>query len=278
LRIVAYDEEPFWWGYAPDGHTYAARNKGDLIVCESCTQVAFSPDAQRLAAGYKDGTALVWDLTPEGWQAPAAKATPEQFERLWADLAGADAPRAHCAIYTLAQYGAPALASLREHLQPVPEDYAERLRQRIADLDSDDFRTREQAMRELTRCGPAAVLLLHAALEGKPSPEARVRIETLLKELHPWYIEDAETLRTVRAMWVLQRIGSPEAKALLDKLAPLAPGARLGVTDPPPSPQPRKVGHVWLMGLAAVLVAAGAYLVLSRSRWRTGPPGGGTSR
>jgi hypothetical protein len=109
----------------------------------------------------------------------------------------------------------------------VGSGHAERLRQRIADFDSDDFRTREQAVRELTRLGPDAVLPLHAALVAKPSVEAKNRIEVLLKDLHPWYIKDPKTLRTVRAIWVLQRMATPEARGVLDTLAAGIPEARI---------------------------------------------------
>jgi WD40 repeat protein len=242
LSVVEDKEAPFWRAFAPDERTYAATAMEDVLLCEAatgkpmmrftnprteCEAVAFSPDAERLAAGYHDGIGLVWDLTPQGWQAPTAKATPEQLRQFWTDLAGDDAPRAHSAIYTLAHHGAPALAFLRERLKPVPKGYAERLRQSIADLDADEFRTRETALHELTRLGPDAVLPLHAALDAKPSVEARSRIEALLKDLHPWYIKDPETLRTVRAIWVLQRMATPEARAVLDTLAGGAPEARV---------------------------------------------------
>jgi WD40 repeat protein len=242
LSVVGDKETPFWRAFAPDWHTYAATAMEDVLLCEAatgkpllyftnpgmeCEAVAFSPDAERLAAGYQDGIGLVWDLSPQGWRAPTAKATPEPLRQFWTDLAGDDAPRAHSAIYTLAHHGAPALAFLRERLKPVPKGYAERLRQSIADLDADEFPTRETAMRELTRLGPDAVLPLHAALDAKPSVEARKRIEALLKELHPWYIKEPETLRTVRAIWVLQRMATPEARAVLDTLAAGAPEARI---------------------------------------------------
>jgi WD40 repeat protein len=242
LSVVQDKEAPFWRTFAPDRRTYAATAVEDVLLCEAatgkpmlrftnprteCEAVAFSPEAERLAAGYHDGIGLVWDLTPQGWQAPTAKATPEQLQQLWIDLAGENAPRAHRAVYTLGHYGAAALGFLRERLKPVPKDFADRLRQQIADLDNDDFRTRELAMRELTRLGPDAVLPLHAAMDAKPSVEAKKRIEALLKELHPWYIKDPETLRTVRAIWVLQRMATPEARALLESLAAGAPEARI---------------------------------------------------
>jgi WD40 repeat protein len=228
---------PSWDVFAPDGRSFLHTDLNTpLVVYESAsgkallrfsqpgsywTDEAFSPDAQRLATGHNDGTAYIWDLTPQGWQAPTAKATPEQLQQFWIDLAGEDAPRAHRAVYTLAHHRAAALAFLRERLKPVPMDYADRLRQRIADLDNDAFRKRELAVRELTRLGPDAVLPLHAALDAKPSVEAKKRIEALLKELHPWYIKDPETLRTVRAIWVLQRMATPEARITQEAQAAL---------------------------------------------------------
>jgi hypothetical protein len=41
----------------------------------------------------------------------------------------------------------------------------------------------------------------------------------LLAAHHPILIEDEETLRTCRAIEVLERISSPEARELLDRLA-----------------------------------------------------------
>jgi WD40 repeat protein len=243
LWLAQAEESPFWDEFSPDGRTFAAVATDAILVCETASGktllrfaspdsglpslVSFSPETQRLASGYSDGTALIWDLTPKSWQPPTGKATAEKLSHCWTDLTGEDAPRAHRAIYILAKHGTPALAFLRDRLKPVPKDYAERLRKRIAALDSDDFRTRETAMRELTRLGPDAVLPLHAALDAKPSVEARKRIEALLKELHPWYIKDPETLRTVRAIWALQLMATPEARAVLDTLAAGAPEARI---------------------------------------------------
>jgi hypothetical protein len=237
------DKAPFWAIIAPDGRTFSdSHPRGQPMVFEMASgkpllrlshpgteawSLAYAPDSQRLLTGQLTGGGLIWDLRPQGWQAPAAKQTVTDLQQGYDDLKGEDAPRAHRAIYTLAHQGAPALAFLRERLKPVPKDYADRLRQRIADLDNDDFRRRELAVRELTRLGPDAVLPLHAALDAKPSVEAKNRIEALLKELHPWYIKDPETLRTVRAIWVLQRMATPEARALLESLAAGAPEARI---------------------------------------------------
>lgn len=62
---------------------------------------------------------------------------------------------------------------------PAPAD-PKAVRQWIADLGSDDFKVRERAARELAARGPSAAGLLREALRGKPTAEARDRIEKLL--------------------------------------------------------------------------------------------------
>jgi hypothetical protein len=53
----------------------------------------------------------------------------------------------------------------------------------IADLDVDDFTTREKAERELAKLGGSASTYLRKALEAKPSPEAERHIKGLLNKL-----------------------------------------------------------------------------------------------
>jgi len=66
-----------------------------------------------------------------------------------------------------------------EHLPPRPANTAA-ARKWIADLGSDDFKLRERAAKELTDLGPSIVPLLHEALTGRGSAEARDRIERIL--------------------------------------------------------------------------------------------------
>jgi HEAT repeat protein len=121
---------------------------------------------------------------------------------------------------------------LRRRLQPAGPS-AERLRQLIAELDSDSFDTREQASKTLGGIALQAQASLRRALAETSSPEVRRRVSELLKQAEAmklaetWIIKDPQTLRNVRAVWVLQRIGSPAAQAFLRELAAGAPEARL---------------------------------------------------
>ncbi len=53
----------------------------------------------------------------------------------------------------------------------------------IAELDSDDFQKRDQAVRELEKQGPAVEAILRKALAASPSPEAKRRLTDLLARL-----------------------------------------------------------------------------------------------
>lgn len=59
----------------------------------------------------------------------------------------------------------------------------------FAELDSDDFDTREKAERELRRSGPAALPALRAALENSPSVEVKTRLARII----PFITVEAES-------------------------------------------------------------------------------------
>jgi hypothetical protein len=189
--------------------------------------LAFSPDGRLLASASLDHTALVWDVTgvcPDGkWSSRDIR--PAEIERLWADLGGADGARAYRARWALAA-ARPALPFLAERLRPVPPVQAELLTRLIADLDSDQFRVRRRASKELGQLGDLAEPALRKALAGKPPPETRRRLELLLDQVAGRTLS-SEQLHALRAVEVLEQIGTPGARQVLEGLARGAPGARL---------------------------------------------------
>jgi hypothetical protein len=70
--------------------------------------------------------------------------------------------------------------------------------------------------------GPAPAGL-REALAGSPPPETRNRCTTLLEALQKSTL-DADGLRGLRAVQVLERIATPEAHGVLKTLADGAPG------------------------------------------------------
>jgi WD40 repeat protein len=124
--------------------------------------LAFSADGSRLVVAGFSPTALVCDVAAlcGGKDVAALRraAAPcaQEREDLWDDLAGADGTRAYRAVHRLAAGGAGVAALLRKRLQAVPDGPDPRIARLIADLDSDDFATREKASTELAKLGHRA--------------------------------------------------------------------------------------------------------------------------
>jgi RNA polymerase sigma factor (sigma-70 family) len=178
--------------------------------------LSLSPDGRLLASGGLDGLGLVWDLTGgTGNQGVLAGRLPaKELDAYWTDLAGADAARAYRAILTLAASPEAAVEFLRQELHPVVPADARRVTVLLTALDSKRFADRERAARELAGLDFAAEPALRRAWAATPSPEARRRIEGLLRRL-----EGPAMLRINRALEVLEHIATPEARAVVQALA-----------------------------------------------------------
>jgi hypothetical protein len=203
------------------------------VKLKFCPQaIAFSRDGSRLAtAGGLGGFQLrVWDVAGLGSPGEAVKLDAAQLPNLWADLAAADAAKALTAERTLSA-ATPKLVvpMLKDNLKPAPTDDAElqRLARLLADLDSAQFKVREQATRALGSGGLTAAAALKHALKEDRAVEFRRRAEALLTKLEENAAPTAEQRRQQRAITVLEILGSPEARQLLDELAKGAPQAWL---------------------------------------------------
>jgi hypothetical protein len=182
--------------------------------------LSFAPDGRSLATGHVDSTILIWNMAP-----PVDPATTEDLSHSWDALAGSDAVKAYAASWRLADIPTQALPLLRKRLRPAAPAPAEQTRRLLADLDSDEFRRREAAAARLRELGDRAAGAMRKTLEAKPTLETRRRVEALLKALEE--PPSGETLRALRAVAVLERIGTPEARELLKELADGDPDARL---------------------------------------------------
>jgi hypothetical protein len=191
--------------------------------------LTFSAAGDRLISGSMDTTALVWDLGSrfDPRKAPTTL-TAAQVESLWTDLAGEDAARAYQAIRKLAASPTLSIPLLRKRLHPVAVVDEKRQARLIADLDSDDFPTRQKASVELERLGGLPLSAYCKALEGKPSPEMRRRLQEWLEKAGPaWWDVSGERLRSLRAVETLELAGTKEAREVLETLAGGAEGSRL---------------------------------------------------
>jgi len=187
--------------------------------------LAFSPDGSRIVT-VGDAGAVVWDLTHDEKPLPKdLKLSAKELDALWTDLAGADGRKAYTALRTLRAAPADSVPFLRERLKPKPADSDDKkIAKLIADLDDDSFDTREKATKDLEDLGRAAEAAVRKALAGRPSAEAKVRLEKLLAKLGGDAALTPEQNRDVLAVRVLELAGTPEARKLLESLVRESPG------------------------------------------------------
>jgi RNA polymerase sigma factor (sigma-70 family) len=157
---------------------------------------------------------------------PAGEVRAEELGILWADLGG-DLFRARQVSWALIGSPAQAVPLLREKMQPVSIKVdGARLTRLVAELDDDQFTVREAAEKELDRLGEVTGPALRKALAGQPSPELRRRLERLLEKQDEANLTP-ERLRARRGLDVLERIGTAEARQVVERLAGGTPEAWL---------------------------------------------------
>jgi WD40 repeat protein/beta-lactamase regulating signal transducer with metallopeptidase domain len=233
---------PVGLSFSPDGRALAVRGP-DLAVRVWDTStgkeigrfkghtgrietVSFAPNGKAVASGSGDTTVLLWDA-PSVLKDLAPVRTIElpatEIETLWTDLAGADAMKARQAAQKLAAAPKQVVPFLGQHLKPVARVDAQKLAGWIADLESEKFAVRQEAIDNLLKTGEQAIPPLQKVLASAPPLETRKRVEELLDRLTGGTLT-TEQLRLVRALEALEQIASPEAHQLLQTLADGAPG------------------------------------------------------
>jgi hypothetical protein len=119
-------------------------------------------------------------------------------------------------MFSLVMHGDDSVPWLRKKIGPPPVDM-KKVPGLIDELNNDDFDTRERASSELERRGPPARPLLEKALAKDPPPEAKRRVEELLKKFRE--TADSYELRQMRIIDVLEHINTAGARELLQQIA-----------------------------------------------------------
>jgi hypothetical protein len=194
----------------------------------------FSPDGRTLASGSSNGEVLLWDVTGLATERfrQVRPLSAEELESLWRELQGSDAAGAYRAVGMLAAAPRQAVPFLKDRLRPATVGSTQ-VEQWLADLGAEDFAVREKATEGFARLGKSAQPALRRALTDATSAEARKRAEDLefrkrigdLLDKMETEAPTPEQLVTFRALEVLEILGSPEARAVLQTLAEGAAGA-----------------------------------------------------
>mgnify|MGYP002784661157 CR=1 FL=1 len=185
--------------------------------------VDFSPDGKLLAVSMRDTTILLWDLT-RSWsgQAPLpAPANAEDAGRLWDLLGNPDPAESDRALRALVAAPDMALPLLKDRLRPVPGPDVDRVTALIKKLDSGNFKERDAANQELMRLSSTALPILEAAREKANIEQAR-RLDAVIAPLREHLEQPAAImphLRELRALEVLECIGTPAARKLIEAMA-----------------------------------------------------------
>jgi WD40 repeat protein len=227
--------------FSPDSRTLAASGTNELAILlwEVATgkprgqftghqgriyTLVFAPDCKHLASGADDTTALLWDLSLIAKSSSGTLHRRTDLAAGWEDLASEDGKKAYHALWSLAAMPEETIAFLKDRLQAVTPDDAKRIEQLIGQLDSDDFGVRERATRELEKLEGTVEETLRQAIEQSASTEVRTRAKAILVKLDPSL--SPALVRQLRAVELLERIGTPSARRLLATVASGAAGAR----------------------------------------------------
>jgi RNA polymerase sigma factor (sigma-70 family) len=221
--------------FSPDGRILAwANSMGRIGLWEMASKkrrrefqghvgainsLVFSPDGKTLLSGSMDTTALVWDVTGLRNHDSAPGPLSEQKRlSLWQALASSDGAEAGRAIWSLAADPKGTVPFIVERVRDLSTPDAQRISQFIADLDSESFRSREAAEMKLEGLGNLAAPALREALAPGVPLEVRRRIDRLLEKRES-PIQSPEALQALRAIEVLERVGTPAARQALDNFA-----------------------------------------------------------
>jgi WD40 repeat protein len=222
-RMAVWLEDEFWiWDVMRGKELLHVKSPADLSHWQA-QGMAFAPTGRALAVSTEDGSILLFDVPaarPEGL--PALRET--QLREAWDRLADEDPAKAYAVIAELADRSDQAITMMKDRLRPVPVTPVEQVRRLVADLDNEDFETRESAERRLAELGPGTWPTLREALTKEPSVEARRRLDRLVDDRRP---PPKEVLRSLRAVRVLELAGTAPARECLRIIASGDPGAEL---------------------------------------------------
>ncbi len=228
-----YGQRRIVMAWSPDGRCFSLAEskiriwelatlkvRRELVNPESAQirALAYSPDGKHLASASADTTVLIWDMVDSDRPGPTNLA----LDKSWQALTTPDAIQGYNAILDLAAASKDSLPWIKDRLKPAERIDPKHVEGLIGRLDDGQFKIRQAATAELQKIGERALPVIDKALTGKPALETQLRLEETRKRVTGLLLL-GERLQTIRAIEVLERIGSPEARQVLQALADRAP-------------------------------------------------------
>jgi WD40 repeat protein len=180
---------------------------------------AFSANGQIMVTG--DTSAItVWDLKTALRPRTISpdKLSAADLAKLWIELEGTDAQVGHRAMITLYRRPDDAIAYLKTKLPASLPDKAT-FQRLVRELDDANFKKREAAHNAIVKMGDGAGVLIRDAMKESPSLETNRRLAVLADKLK---VTDAVRIRWLRCVELLERIGTPPARAVLEQFRNVA--------------------------------------------------------
>jgi WD40 repeat protein len=223
-------------GLSPDGRTLAtAGGDGTLHFWDTGSgkelaarkglqgtprKLAFAPDGRTLAVASAAPVVTLWDVPgPDAEGRLVVKdVAADRLDGLWNDLGGEDAARAWQAILALESVPKESVPFVEKYLKPGAALDEKGIAKLIGRLDAEQFQEREEATEALVRAGKPAEEAVKKALDNKPSAEAKQRLEFILSKMSGSLGPNMEEVRLVRGVEVLERVGTAEARKVLEEL------------------------------------------------------------
>jgi WD40 repeat protein len=217
--------------FSHDNRFLASGAEGEIVIRETLTgaivgafkgqdgwieDLVFSPDSQLLASASSASSVMLWKVPPFGAAKPGVWRRADA-DTLWDNLRG-EPVRAFQAMADLHAGGEEAVLFLKDRLQAESDRDRLAIKQALADLGSTQFQAREKATARLDKWGFRLKPYLVEALAHTADLEQKRRLSGLLLRSKNSGIEPEE-LRVNRSVVVLERIGSPGARVVLEALA-----------------------------------------------------------